>query len=226
MSFQRLFREECHGLNQFLRRREEKQTPPKKNITRVATLETKTKETRIKVHVNIDGDGTSHVHTATKFLDHMIAGFSSHSLIDIDISAKGDLKHHIIEDTALALGRCLSKALGERNGLTRFGFAFVPMDESLAFASVDLVKRRYFVLEGLELKRDYIEDLAKEDVEHFFHSLCDALDCTMHIRLEYGKNDHHKIESCFKALALALRRAAEVDSRRRKNVAPSSKGRM
>jgi len=167
----------------------------------------------------------SNVSTGTTFLDHMIAGFSTHSLIDIDIMAEGDLRHHIIEDTALALGKCLSKALGDRRGIVRFGFAFVPMDESLAFASIDLVKRRYFVSSGLEIKRNYVEDLAREDVEHFFSSLCDSLECTLHLRLEYGKNDHHKIESCFKALALALRRAVEIDPRRQ-NLLPSSKGKM
>ena len=124
----------------------------KRTKNRFAELETRTKETRIKVRVNLDGDGVSHVSTGTKFLDHMIAGFSTHSLFDIDISAEGDLRHHIIEDTALALGKCLSKALGDRKGIVRFGFAYVPMDESLAFAAIDLVKRRYFVCSGLELK--------------------------------------------------------------------------
>jgi imidazoleglycerol-phosphate dehydratase len=197
----------------------------KRTKKRFAELETRTKETRIKVRVNIDGDGVSHASTGTKFLDHMITGFSTHSLIDIDISAEGDLRHHIIEDTALALGKCLSKALGDRKGIVRFGFAYAPMDESLAFAAIDLVKRRYFVCNGLELKRNYVEDLAREDVEHFFSSLCDSLECTMHLRLEYGKNDHHKIESCFKALALSLRRAVEIDPRRQ-NLLPSSKGKM
>ena len=196
---------------------------PTKN--RTAELETRTKETRIRVRVNLDGSGESRVATGTKFLDHMISSFSNHSLFDIELSAKGDLKHHIVEDSALALGKCLSKALGDRKGIVRFGSAFVPMDEALAFASVDLVRRRYFVSSGIELKRNYVEDLAKEDVEHFFISLCDSLECTMHLRLEYGKNDHHKIEACFKALALALRRASEIDPRR-KNLVPSSKGKM
>src|SRR5208337_1752569 len=135
----------------------------KRTNDRFAELETRTKETRVRVRVNLDGDGVSHVSTGTMFLDHMIAGFSTHSLFDIDISAKGDLKHHIIEDTALALGKCLSKALGDRKGIVRFGFAYVPMDESLAFAAIDLVKRKYFVCNGLELKRNYVEDLARED---------------------------------------------------------------
>ncbi len=155
----------------------------------------------------------------------MIASLSTHSLIDIDISAKGDMRHHIIEDTALALGKCLSQALEDRKGITRFGFAFVPMDEALGFASVDLVKRSYFVMSDLGLRRSMIEDLPREDLEHFFRSLCDSLACTMHIRLEYGANDHHKIEACFKALALSLRRAVERDTRRA-SLVPSSKGAM
>lgn len=192
---------------------------------RTAEIETRTKETTIRVKVNLDGSGKSRVSTGTKFLDHMIASFSTHSLIDIEIKAKGDLRHHIIEDCALALGKCMSKALGDRSGIGRFGFAFVPMDEALGFASVDLVKRNYFVMSDLALRRNLIEDLPREDLEHFFRSLCDSLVCTMHLKLEYGSNDHHKIEACFKALALSLRRAIERDSRRAASI-PSSKGSM
>ena len=192
---------------------------------RTAEIETKTKETKIGVRVDLDGSGASRVSTGTKFLDHMIAAFSTHSLIDIDIIAKGDLRHHIVEDCALALGKCLSKAMGDRSGIVRFGSAFVPMDESLGFASVDLVKRTYFVMSDLGLRRNSIEDLPREDLEHFFRSLCDAMACTMHLRLEYGSNDHHKIEACFKALALAIRRAIERDHRRTSKI-PSSKGSM
>lgn len=194
---------------------------------RTADIQTQTKETMILVKVNLDGQGTSRVSTGTKFLDHMIAGFATHSLIDIEIRARGDLRHHIIEDTAIALGRCLSKALGDRKGITRFGFAYVPMDEALAFASIDLVKRTHFVSSGLieSIKRNSVEDLPREDLEHFFKSLCDSLECTMHIHLEYGSNDHHKIEASFKSLALALRQAVSKDPRR-EDLIPSSKGKM
>lgn len=197
----------------------------KENRSRIAALETKTKETSIRVRVNLDGTGVSKVSTGTKFLDHMIAGFSTHSLIDIELNAKGDLKHHIIEDSAIALGKCVSKALGDRSGIVRFGSAFVPMDESLAFASIDLVKRTYFVSQEMGIKRNAIEDLPKEDLEHFFRSLCDSIGCTMHLKVEYGTNDHHKVEAVFKALALSLRRSAERDPRRELSV-PSSKGSM
>ncbi len=181
---------------------------------RTAQVETKTKETKIKVQVNLDGMGKNQVSTGTKFLDHMISAFSTHSLIDIELTAVGDLRHHIIEDTALALGKCISDALDDRNGIRRFGTAFVPMDESLAFASIDLVKRRYYVGTNIEIKRNSVEDLPREDALHFFSSLCDSMQCTMHLKVEYGSNDHHKIESCFKALALALRTAVERDPRR------------
>lgn len=191
---------------------------------RTAELVTQTKETTIKVRVNLDGSGKASVKTGTKFLDHMLTSLSTHSMIDVTLRAKGDLRHHIVEDCALALGKCLSKALGDRSGIVRFGSAFVPMDESLGFAAVDLVKRTYFVMPDFGLKRNIIEDLPREDLEHFFRSLCDALSCTMHIKIEYGSNDHHKIEACFKALALSLRNAIKKDSRR--DTAPSSKGSM
>lgn len=197
-----------------------------KKIKRVAEIKTKTKETTVRVNVNLDGTGKSSVLTGVKFLDHMITSFSAHSLIDIQIHAKGDLKHHIIEDTALALGKALSKALGSRNGITRFGSAFAPMDESLAFASVDLVKRTYFVQNGVEFRRNYVEDIAREDLAHFFRSLCDSLQCTIHIKIEYGSNDHHKAEACFKALALSIRQAVSIDPRRGLASVPSSKGKM
>ena len=192
--------------------------------SRKAKVHTKTRETEITVSVNVDGSGKSTASTGIKFLDHMISAFATHSLFDVEIEVRGDLTHHIVEDAALALGKCVSEALGDRNRLRRFGSAFVPMDESLAFASVDFVKRRYFVLSNFDLKRNSIEDLPKEDAQHFFHSLCDSLQCTIHLNIHYGSNDHHKIEALFKALALAMRYAAEIDPRR-ESVA-SSKGAM
>lgn len=197
-----------------------------KQIKRTAEIKTETKETTITVNVNLDGTGKSSVSTGTKFLDHMITSFSTHSLIDIQISSKGDLRHHMIEDTSLAFGKALSKALGNRNGITRFGSAFAPMDESLAFVSVDLAKRTYYVQKGVDYKRNYIEDIAREDLAHFFRSLCDSLQCAMHIKIEYGSNDHHKAEACFKALALSMRQAISIDPRRGLAFVPSSKGKM
>jgi imidazoleglycerol-phosphate dehydratase len=208
-------------------RKQQGRRPSRQNgnsVQRTSAFNRKTKETNITVKVNVDGTGRSSVSTDAKFLDHMIQLLSTHSLIDIQIRARGDLKHHIVEDTALALGAALSEALGERKGIRRFGSAYAPMDESLAFVSVDLVKRPYFVPTDLEFRRNYIEDVPREDLQHFFRSFCTAISCTMHIRLIYGSNDHHKAEACFKALALALRQAVALDQRR--STIPSSKGRM
>lgn len=142
-------------------------------------------------------------------------------MIDILIRAKGDLKHHTVEDTALALGAVLSEALGDRNGIRRFFSDYAPIYESLALVSVDLVKRPYFVPTDLEFRLNYIEDLAREDLQHFFRSFCTTISCTTHIHLIYGSN---KAEACFKALALALREAVALDERR--STTPSSKGSM
>jgi len=191
---------------------------------RKSKIQTKTKETQIAVSVNIDGSGRCSASTSVKFLDHMLTSFATHSLFDLEVKATGDLAHHIVEDTALAMGKCILEALGDRNKIRRFASAYVPMDEALAFASVDLVKRRYFVLSNFDLRRNAVEDLAKEDASHFFQSLCDSLQCTMHLRIDYGSNDHHKIEALFKALALALRSASEIDPRRQ--AVASSKGSM
>jgi len=181
----------------------------------------KTKETEVKVCVNLDGEGKATVSTAVPFLDHMLTSLATHSLIDISTSVKGDLVHHSVEDLAIGLGEALSKALGTREGITRFGSAAVPMDCSLAFAAVDLVKRPYFKID-LKLRGKKIEEMPTEDINHFFESLATALQSNVHIFVEYGSNDHHKAEAATKALALSLRQAIAMDPRR-KGV-PSSKG--
>ncbi len=191
------------------------------NMTRIAEVERKTKETEVKTKVNLDGEGKVNVKTCVSFLDHMITSFATHSLIDIDASVEGDLKHHSIEDLAIGLGEALNKALGTRDGINRFGSGAAPMDCSLAFAAVDLVKRPYFKI-NLKLKGKKIEDMATEDVNHFFESLATSLQANVHIFVEYGSNDHHKAEAATKALALSLRQAVTLDPRR-KGV-PSSKG--
>jgi len=181
----------------------------------------KTKETEVKVKVNLDGEGKANVSTSVPFLDHMLTSLATHSLIDIDASVKGDLVHHSVEDLALGLGEALNKALGGREGITRFGNSAAPMDCSLAFAAVDLVKRPYFKID-LKLRGKKIEDMQTEDINHFFESLSTALQANVHIFVEYGSNDHHKAEAAVKALALSLRQAIATDPRR-KGV-PSSKG--
>jgi imidazoleglycerol-phosphate dehydratase len=181
----------------------------------------KTKETEVKVKVNLDGEGKAAINSGIPFLDHMLTSLATHSFIDIDVFVKGDLAHHCTEDLALSLGEALSKALGTREGITRFGNATAPMDCSLALAAIDLVKRPYFKLD-LKLKGKKVEGMPTEDIVHFFESLTQSLQANVHILVEYGSNDHHKAEAATKALALSLRQAVSVDPRR-KGV-PSSKG--
>jgi imidazoleglycerol-phosphate dehydratase len=181
----------------------------------------KTKETEVKVKVNLDGEGKAQVASGVPFLDHILTSLATHSLIDIEASVKGDLAHHCTEDLALGLGEALSKALGTREGITRFGNAAAPMDCSLAFAAVDLVKRPYIRLD-LKLRGKKVEGMPIEDIVHFFESLTQTLQANIHIFVEYGSNDHHKAEAATKALALSLRQAVTNDPRR-KGV-PSSKG--
>jgi imidazoleglycerol-phosphate dehydratase len=181
----------------------------------------KTRETEVKVKVNLDGEGLADANTGVSFLDHMITSLATHSMIDITASVKGDLRHHEIEDLAIGLGEALNKALGSREGIARFGSAAAPMDCSLAFAAVDLVKRPYFKID-LKLRGKKVEDMPTEDINHFFESLATSLCANVHVFVQYGSNDHHKAEAAVKALALSLRQAIAVDPRR-KGV-PSSKG--
>ena len=181
----------------------------------------KTRETEVTAKVNLDGEGKTDISTGVSFFNHLITSFATHSLIDVTAKVKGDLKHHAIEDLAIGLGEALNKALGTREGITRFGYAAVPMDCSLAFAAVDLVKRPYAKID-LKLRGKKIEDMPTEDIYHFLETLATALSANVHVWVEYGSNDHHKAEAAFKALALSLRQAVAMDPRR-KGV-PSSKG--
>jgi imidazoleglycerol-phosphate dehydratase len=181
----------------------------------------KTKETEVSVKVNLDGSGKVEVETGVPFLDHMVTSLATHSMIDITAKVTGDLRHHSVEDLAICLGEALSKALGTREGITRFGYAAAPMDCSLAFAAIDLVNRPYFKLD-LKLRGKKIENMPTEDINHFFESLATSLSSNVHVYVQYGSNDHHKAEASIKALALSLRQAISLDSRR-KGV-PSSKG--
>lgn len=188
---------------------------------RKAQFERKTSETEVNIKVNLNGEGKSSVKTGLKFLNHMIKTLSTHSLIDINIIAKGDLRHHLIEDIAIGLGEALKNALGNREGINRFGSSIVPMDCSLAIAAIDLVKRPYSVID-LKLEGKAVEDMKTEDIYHFLKSLSSSLEANLHLQVQYGLNDHHKIEAAFKALALSLRQAVSIDSRR-KGI-PSAKG--
>ena len=185
----------------------------------------KTGETNIEVNVNLDGKGKSNIKTGIGFLDHMLDQISKHSLIDISIKAKGDLHvdlHHTTEDSALALGEALNKALGERKGIKRFGQALSAMDETLSRVVVDCSNRPYLVW-----KVDFtISQLGEMDTELFkewFQAFSQSSGITLHVENLYGENNHHIIESCFKGLARALREAVSIDFKRTDDV-PSTKG--
>jgi len=184
-----------------------------------------TNETDVTVSVNIDGTGKTLIDTGISFLDHMITALGKHGMIDLQVKAKSrdKIEHHLIEDTAIAIGSSIDKALGNRSGITRFSFASIPMDESLAEASIDLVKRPYYKL-SLQMKRSKIEGMSKEDIEHFFQSLLQNLNSCIHLTVKYGENDHHKIEAAMKSFAVALRMAVSKDSKQ-KGI-PSTKGAM
>jgi len=188
---------------------------------RVGEVYRKTRETEVQLKVDLDGEGIANTNTGISFLNHMLTSLATHSLIDITASVKGDMKHHAAEDLAICLGEGMCKALGNREGLTRFGYAIAPMDCSLAFAAVDLVKRPYFKID-LKLRGKKVEDMATEDINHCFESFSTSLMANVHVFVQYGSNDHHKTEVAVKALALALKQAVAIDPRR-KGV-PSSKG--
>lgn len=188
---------------------------------RTAEYTRKTRETDITARVNLDGSGKADINTSIKFLDHMLTSLATHSVIDIELKAVGDLRHHIAEDTALVLGGALRQALQQDQRITRFADATVPMDESLASCSLDLGGRPYSVVD-LGLVNPMTEDMANEDIIHFMESLATSLQANIHIWVKYGNNDHHKAEAAFKALARCLRTATTIDQRRTE--APSSKG--
>ena len=190
---------------------------------REAEVTRKTKETDITVRVQLEGTGNVKINTSVKFLDHLVTSFATHSLIDIQIDATGDLIHHTAEDVALTIGEAITKALGERKSIKRFGFAIVPMDDALAYSAVDLVKRPFLVAD-LKIDKEGIEDMPAEDIYHFIQSFSTSLQANIHVIVEYGNNDHHKVEAAIKAMALSMREAMSSDSRR--DGTPSSKGMM
>jgi len=192
---------------------------------RTSKLERNTKETKIKVEVNLDGTGQYKVATGIGFLDHMIEQLSHHSLIDINLEVKGDLHidfHHTTEDAAIALGDAIKQALGDKKGITRFGHSYVPMDETLTRVVIDLSGRAYPVW-NCEFKRDKVGEMDCELFREFFHAFSQAIGCNLHVENLYGINNHHIIESCFKATARALRQAISIDERKRDAV-NSTKG--
>ena len=193
--------------------------------SRKSNLKRETKETSVTVNLNLDGTGKTTINTGISFLDHLITSFGKHSMMDLSLKAKSKdgIEHHLIEDAAITLGSAVDKALGKRTRITRFSYASVPMDEALAEVSIDLVKRPFNKI-SLSMKRSKIEGMSKEDIEHFFQSLTQNLNCCIHVTVKYGENDHHKIEAAIKSIAVGLRNASSKDSKQ-KGI-PSTKGAM
>jgi imidazoleglycerol-phosphate dehydratase len=192
---------------------------------RTARIERATKETYIEVDINLDGTGRYEVTTGIGFLDHMLEQLSRHSLIDITLKAKGDTHidfHHTTEDTGLAIGSAVAQALGDRAGITRFGSALSPMDETLTRVALDLSGRPYFVWK-VEFTRDKLGEMDTELFREWFQAFATTAGMTLHIENLYGVNNHHIVESCFKGLARALREAIAIDARKAGSV-PSTKG--
>ncbi|WP_257545306.1 imidazoleglycerol-phosphate dehydratase HisB [Sphingopyxis sp. DBS4] len=192
---------------------------------RTATVQRTTKETDIAIAVNLDGTGDYSVSTGIGFLDHMVEQLSRHSLIDISMTVKGDLhidQHHTVEDSALALGEAIAKALGDKRGIARYGEAHAPMDETLTRCALDISGRPYCVYKST-FSQPRLGEMDTELFPHWFASFAQTAGITLHLETLYGENNHHIAESSYKALARALRQAVEIDPRKGDAI-PSTKG--
>jgi imidazoleglycerol-phosphate dehydratase len=192
---------------------------------RSAEASRKTKETDISVSVHVDGSGKSDIATGVGFFDHMLDQLSRHSLIDMTVRAKGDLHiddHHTVEDTGIALGEAVAAAIGNKRGINRAGYFVMPMDETLAVAAIDLSGRPHAVIDT-KVTVQRVGDLQTELVHDFFDGFAMAARANVHLKVMYGRSNHHKIEACFKAFARALRVACAKDKRMAKML-PSTKG--
>jgi imidazoleglycerol-phosphate dehydratase len=196
-----------------------------KSSQRKARVERVTKETKIAVELDLDGTGRYDVSTGIGFLDHMLEQLSRHSLIDLTCRAKGDLHidfHHTTEDTALAIGEAVSKALGDRRGIRRYGSAVIPMDETCTRVSLDASNRPYLIWR-VRVERPKLGEMDTELFKEWFQAFAQSAGVTLHVENFYGENAHHIVESCYKGLARALREAVELDARALAAV-PSTKG--
>jgi imidazoleglycerol-phosphate dehydratase len=194
---------------------------------RKAKIERKTKETDISVEMNIDGSGSHSIKTTIAFLDHMLSLMSKHGLFDMKIRAKGDIEvddHHTVEDTGITLGKAFKQALGNMKGISRYGEASVPMDETLASVNLDISGRPYLVYNVSFPKKAKLKDFDPDLIEDFLHAFVSHSRITLHINVPYGRNTHHIIEAVFKALGRALRKAAEIDPRVKG--LPTTKGKL
>lgn len=192
---------------------------------REASVERKTRETRLKVDVNLDGTGEYDICTGIGFLDHMLEQLARHSMIDLKVEAEGDLHidyHHTNEDTGIAIGEAINQALGNRVGIARYGAATIPMDETLTRVALDASNRPYLVWR-VKFTRPKLGDMDTELFKEWFQAFSQAAGLTLHVETVYGANSHHIAESCFKGLARSLRQAVELDRRRVGDV-PSTKG--
>ena len=195
-------------------------SPPRR-----AEISRETAETAIRVALDLDGSGRAEVATGIGFLDHMLTALARHSLIDMEIAAKGDLHidfHHTAEDVGIVIGQCLKKALGDKRGIRRYGAALLPMDEALAECAID-ISGRPFLAWSVPFARDKVGEMDTELFEEFFRALAFNAGITMHMTLKAGTNAHHVAEACFKAAARALRQATEPDARAGGAI-PSTKG--
>jgi imidazoleglycerol-phosphate dehydratase len=192
---------------------------------RQAELTRKTRETQVRVAVNLDGEGRAQIATGIGFLDHMLEQLARHSLIDLEVEAKGDLHidfHHTTEDTGIVIGQAVAKALGTRAGIQRYGDALIPMDETLTRVALDASNRPYLIWK-VAFSRPKLGEMDTELFREWFHAFAQAAGMTLHVENLYGENNHHIVESCFKGLARALRAAVSIDPRR-PDAVPSTKG--
>ena len=194
-------------------------------MKRKAKISRRTKETSIKVEVNLDGKGKYKIDTGIGFLNHMLEQLSKHSLIDLNVKAKGDTHidlHHTTEDVGIAIGECIKKASNKFKGIKRYAHAMIPMDETLSRVAIDVSNRPYLIWK-VNLKVEKLGEMDTELFKEWFQAFSQSAGVTLHMENIYGDNSHHIIESCFKGLARTLRSALEIDPRT-KNVIPSTKG--
>jgi imidazoleglycerol-phosphate dehydratase len=177
---------------------------------RIGEHSTKNNHGSIKITINLDGKGKINIDTGIKFFNHLLTTLGTHSLIDITLSVIGDLTQTIIEEIAIGLGCALRKAIEKGERINQFGYAIVPMDCSLAFTALDLGKQRYQKID-LQLRGDTIEDMKQEDILHFLETFATSLQLNLHLWVQYGNNDHHKVEAAFKSFALALKEAITLN---------------
>ncbi|MCL4456195.1 MAG: imidazoleglycerol-phosphate dehydratase HisB [Nitrospirae bacterium] len=194
---------------------------------RKAKIERKTKETNIAAEINLDGSGKYSINTSIPFLDHMLSLMCKHGLFDTKLKAKGDIEiddHHTVEDVGIVLGKAIKQALGDMKGISRCGYASVPMDEALATVSIDISGRPYLVYKAEFLKKSKLKDFDPDLIEDFLHAFVSNCGIALHVNVPYGRNTHHIIEAAFKGIGRALRQAVTIDPRVKG--LPTTKGKL